>query len=176
MGLNPFKKKEESNEELIGASVKMQTVERMRQQERAMKEGDVDYEGQHYDQTIPFTIGFVISVIIALIAMESNVLDFSGYSLTGIRSIDDFIFGSDVANFFGQADIDKVLTLFIRGFSYSMIAAFIPALGMGIVSLGNRGQINPFTACWCALLVTPLLYIGMTEWLLEPLSKVFRGF
>ena len=175
MGLDVFKKKD-TEEDLVGASIKMQTVARMRQQERAQKEGDVDYEGQHYEQTIPFTIGFVIAVIIALIAMEGGSIDLSGYSLTGVRSVDGFIFGSDIYAFFGQADIDKVLTLFIRGFSYCMIAAIIPAMGVGIVSLGNKGQVNPFTACWCALLAMPLIYSAFSAWLLPSLEQLFRGF
>jgi len=174
MALEFLKKKKE--EELVGASIKMQTALKMRQQERAKKEGDTDYAGQHYSQTVPFTAGFVLSVLIALIAMEGGPLDFSGLTLTGIRSIDSFIFGSDIFSFFGQADVDKVLTLFLRGFSYCMIAAIIPAFASGIVALGNRGQVNPITACWCALMATPLIYALFASVLAPMISQLFRGF
>lgn len=171
-----FLKKKKKEEELVGASIKMQTALKMRQQDRAKKEGDEDFAGQHYSQTVPFTVGFVISVIIALIAMEGGPLNFSGIAFTGIRSIDNFVFGSEVFSFFNQADVDKVLTLFLRGISYSFIAAIIPAMAMGIVGMGNRGQVSPFTACWCAVLSIPIIYVLFSSVLAPMLGDLFRGF
>jgi|GEM_PF-6193976 len=167
----------EKKEELIGASIKLATAERMRQQGRMMKHGnESDESGQSYSQTIPATIGFVFAVIVVMMAMDGSVINFSRLNLTGIRSFDDFIFGQNIPRLMGSQDLDKVIVIFSRAFAFAGIAGLFPLAGYAITKTAHRGRINPFVASWLALIASPVVYGLFSEMIAPTISDLFRGF
>jgi len=169
-----FWKKEEEHIALVGASAKLAAAERMRQQDRLKKEvGDnSDAFGQCYSQTVPFTAGFIVAALIAIMNMGGGIIDLTGLSLTGSRSFDGFLFGTDVPYILGNNDVDQILVIFIRAFLYCLIAAVIPGIGYGLAQIGNKGQVSPYTACWGAMLLSPFVYWVLTSFIVP----IFNGF
>lgn len=172
-----FWEKKKKEEELVGASIKLATAERMRQQDRASKMGHEDDEvGQSFSQTVPITIGFVFAVIVTMMSMDGSVIDFSRFNLTGIRGLDNFIFGQDIPYLTGGKDMDKVLVIFSRAFSFCLIAGFFPLAGYAISKTAHRGKINPFIGCWIAIIASPVIYGIFYEMILPSLEDLARGF
>jgi H+/gluconate symporter-like permease len=125
------------------------TVEKMR---RAAWEAENNLPQKPASQTIPVTLVFVLAV--ALAAQQGS----AAWGLTGMRAIDNILSGAFIRSLIQDADISNLFILLLRGIILFLAAGFVPLCASAAVrSLGEK-RLNPFVACWAALVALPLFY------------------
>jgi hypothetical protein len=140
----------------IGASAKLEAAARMRRAARA-DEGGVDF-GQA-SQVIPVTIIFVFAVGLAMLAPEGFLSKVFGGGLTGIGALDQILTGAAAPKITGDADMNRLISIFVRGFVLFLTAGAPPFLSALVVRILGMSRVNPFVACWGALIALPLFYL-----------------
>ena len=168
-----FWEKEKPQEELVGASIKIATAERMKAAGRFQKVGnEEDDENQAFGQNVHMLIGYVMAILVAVMALDKSVINFSGFELTGSRSLDDLIFGSSVPNFFGDGDIDMIVAIMLKALLYCLIAAIFPIIGYGIRRVLGKEESSPYFCCWIAIVASPIIYVLFAQ----IIFPIFTGF
>jgi hypothetical protein len=144
----------------VGASEKIEIARRMHASGRHNVNQAHGGDGSYPSQTIPVTIVFVLSVIIAAILGEGGGNNpFSGMHLTNIPSVDSFVTGSNVAVFTGDADQDKVLTIMGRGAAFFVLAGIIPLVSFVLEYLLFRKKVMPIIICWGVTVLAMMFYL-----------------
>ena len=158
-----FEKKQEVP---VGASAKIEAAERMKAKSRL--DMLATSEGQTASQTIPVTFVFALAVGFAMLAMDGSMINTAGWHPTGVGSVDQLLVGSAAQRFTGDAQIDKLIVAFIRGFALCLVTGIIPLFAAVVTRMGGKGKINPLVACWGMLIAVP-----MFGFLIGPLLKGF---
>ncbi len=165
----------DKKQELVGASAKIEAAERMKAAGRIAAHQETA-EGQSYNQNVPALVVYVLAVLLVLMLMNSSDFNLSGWHLTGDRSIDSFLTGSTIPSFFGDKSIDTIILVFLRALVFSLFAGIVPLLGKMIAQLVPKDTINPFMACWAAVIAIPFLYVMFVSFLAPLFEDMLRGF
>lgn len=146
---------------LVGASDKFAAVERMRQAAALEQGGGVVVKAQSGSQTVPVTIVFVLAVGLAMLLLSPVSI-----SQAGGFSIGQLLFASAAPALIGDADMDRLVAILARGLAVFIVSAVIPLCGYILVQ-ATKERLNPFVACWLALLALPLVLYPLSDMLLS---------
>jgi len=141
--------------EFIGASAKLAAAERMRQ--AAHEEAEYNASGKAVGQAIPVTIVFVMAVLLAMLPV-GDIFVTADWSLTGIDSVDQLLFGAEIQKFTGDADLDRLIAILVRGSALFLLTGVAPFFASVAARIFGKNRLNPFVACWGAFVALPLLY------------------
>ncbi len=165
----------DKKQELVGASAKIEAAERMKAAGRIAANKETA-EGQSYSQNVPALVVYVLTALLVLILMNSSDFNLAGWHLTGDRSIDTFLTGSKIPRFLGDKSIDTIILVFLRALVFFLFAGIVPLLGKMISQSVPKDTINPFMACWAAVITLPFLYVTFVSFLAPLLEDMLRGF
>ena len=146
-----------------GAEEKYRVAEKMRELSRAEMQSRTDggSGGIHGSQTIPIAVIFGLAVGFALFITEGSSINMSGLHLTGNAAVDGLLFGSGVPHFTGDADMDKLVVVFIRGMALFVMMGAAPFLAYLFCKSVGKNKVSPFVACWGATVFLPIAYFAL---------------
>jgi hypothetical protein len=110
-------------------------------------------------QTIPVAIVFAISVILSLLMTDGGSNPLSGLHPTGIYFIDHLLTGTDIPPLTGDADMDRLAAILLRGGAFFLMTGFIPFLAFVAVRMSGKGGLSPLVACWGAGILCMLVFM-----------------
>jgi formate/nitrite transporter FocA (FNT family) len=123
-------------------------------------------EGQTQNLTMPLTYIFVGAVLTAFLVMDSSAVNIAGMRITGMNAVDNLLTGKKIHSFIGDADIDKLLVSFIRGFFFFAVTGALPGLAIYITRKRKRAKDKLFVMIWGALVGAPLAYIIFNDFIM----------
>lgn len=153
------------DKKLVGASAKIEAARQLKEsgffdRERRRNSGGRDFGGQTYpSQTIPVTIIFGLGVIIALLISWNDTNPLAGLHITGIPLFDDFVTSDKPYGFMADPDYNKIITLFIRGAIFFVLAGIIPAIAFFFERTLFHKKVPPLLLCWAATLIVFGVYL-----------------
>ncbi|MCK5555806.1 MAG: hypothetical protein KAI76_06185 [Alphaproteobacteria bacterium] len=130
---------------------------------------------QTTSQTVPVMVIFMIAVGLAFFMTDGGGSALFGGHPTGIYKLDLLLVGSSIPNLIGDADINRVVVIFIRGFVYFLLTGLAPFIAFLFINLIGKNRVNSFVACWLVICITSFLYMSMHD-LLPALRDIKEGF
>lgn len=133
--------------------------------------GDVRYPSQ----AIAITIIYVFTTLLAVLLTGGSGSPLSGMHPTGISSFDNFMTGSDIVSFTGNADEDKLITILGRGIGFLVLSGIIPLIAFALERLFFKNIVMPLVLCWGAIVVIMILYLCIPDNSVIPFFKNLPG-
>ncbi len=154
---------------LVGAKEK-------REMARRLKSGKFDdikskREGAEPSLAAPVALVYVLSATVAWFMTDSSMqkaLDIH----TGDRDLDRFMFGLGVPDIMGDATMDLVLAVALRGLVIFLAAGIIPGMAWLWIRVLDNARTNIYIACWGTPVGLALIYYAIAD-LLMPLLEGF---
>jgi len=143
--------------EFIGASSKRTAAERMRQAASDAGENNVPVSSS--SQIIPVTVIFVLAAGFAALLLEGARPGLSGWMPAGMHDIDQLLAGASVQKITGDADLDRLIVILVRGAALFLATGIVPFLAAAAARIVGKNRLNPFVACWGVLISLPLFYL-----------------
>lgn len=145
-----------------GARDKIATAQAMREAARLKQEQQLGGRKED-DPVMTLIITYIVGVVLAFIITEGGIKLPAGIEIFGGTLLDKVLFGSSIPSLWGSPDVDKILTIFIRGFFIFLAAGIVPGATMLFKKMVDKVNINPLVLCWCMTVVVPVLIFGVTE-------------
>jgi len=159
---------------LVGAQDKLALARQIKKTSKANLQCS-NNQTQTASQTIPISIIFSVAVLLALFMIDGGGTALFGGHPTGIYKLDVLLTGSSIPSLIGDADLNRVIVIFIRGFAYFLLTGLAPFIAFLLISLIGKNRLNPFVACWLVICVMSSFYMSMNT-LLPALKDIVEGF
>ncbi|MFH1157978.1 MAG: hypothetical protein V1721_03725 [Pseudomonadota bacterium] len=126
-------------------------------------------------QTVPVVAAFSVAVGLALFLTDGSGPALFGGHPTGIYKLDILLAGPGIPNLIGDADLNRVAVIFIRGFTYFLLTGLAPFIAFLFIGLTGKNRVNPLVACWLVICILSFLYMSSNT-LLPALKDLGEGF
>lgn len=147
-----FEKKQNTG---IGATEKLAIAKRMREvaQEKIDRNAGVKQR-----PAIPAAIIFALAVVLAVIITDGGIHFSGGLQVTGFPRFDQILAGINIPNTFGDGDVNRVVFMFVRGFSFFLLAGIPALLARILMRVFDQRGLSPYMAIWAANLLLAIYY------------------
>ena len=165
------RKKKETK--IIGAREKIELAKRIKKASKANVYFD-NNEVKIVSQTVPVAVIFMVSVVLALFLTDKGGSAFFGGFSTGFYELDLLLVGPGIPSLIGDADINRVLVIFIRGFAYFLLTGLAPLIAFLFIKIIGKNRMNPIVACWLFISILSFLYTSRDSFL-SVINEFIKG-
>lgn len=139
----------------IGATEKIAIAKRMRDDAQQKIDHDA---GVKERPAIPAAIVFALAVILAVIITDGGIHFDGGLRVTGFVRFDQMLAGINIPNTFGDGDTNRAIFMFVRGFSFFLLAGIPALLARLLMRAFDQRGLSPYMAIWAANLLLAIYY------------------
>lgn len=93
---------------------------------------------------------------------------------TGSSFLDSVFFGSGNVTLIGSPDIDKYITIGLRGFLLFLISGFVPFMTYLWKKLIDRGQMNLFLAFWGVTVSLGFIFFMVRDFVWPAIKEILK--
>lgn len=145
----------------VGAKDKLAIAKQMREAGRYNINQQGSGSFKYPSQAAIVAVIYVLSTVLAMLLTDAKSNPFASLNLTGNHAIDQFIGGTDIHSFTGNADEDRLFTILGRGAVFFIISGLVPLISFALEKVFLYKRVQPLLICWGVIITALLLNLAV---------------